>query len=165
MNRFGIAQPVRRVEDVRFITGRGQPEQAAELLQKYFLLGPIAHFFGAIAQYSGRPPRNKREAATATGETWDEWTQRQLRGKMVLPRVSENIFARVDRRLARIDRRLAESAARPSAPVRPNPSDSPVQVVARHRYPTIRDYFQKSQKRSGQWQRRGRGACRQLGSW
>jgi CO/xanthine dehydrogenase Mo-binding subunit len=24
MNRFGIGQPVRRVEDVRFITGRGQ---------------------------------------------------------------------------------------------------------------------------------------------
>jgi hypothetical protein len=80
----------------------------------------VKHFLAPIAQYSGRPPRNKREAATTTGETWDEWTQRQLRGEMVLPRVSEkeNILARVDRRLARIDRRLAETATAPP----PNPS-------------------------------------------
>ena len=46
MNKFGIGQPVRRVEDTRFLTGRGRYVDDINLpLQAYgvVLLSPHAH--------------------------------------------------------------------------------------------------------------------------
>jgi hypothetical protein len=61
--------------------------------------------------------RKRGKAARAAGETWSEWEQRRQHAYVTVPLYTgENIFARVDRRLARIDQRLAESAARLFAP-------------------------------------------------
>ena len=46
MNRFGIGQPVRRIEDVRFVTGRGQYVADVDLpgmAHGQVLLSPYAH--------------------------------------------------------------------------------------------------------------------------
>ena len=46
MGRFGVGQPVRRVEDLRFLTGRGQYLEDVRLpreLHVYFLRSPHAH--------------------------------------------------------------------------------------------------------------------------
>jgi hypothetical protein len=91
---------------------------------------------------SNKRDAKRGEAATATGETWDEWTQRQFRGEMVVPRVSENILARVDRRLARIERRLAESAARLSATA-PPPTPPTVPVPLKSGKEWVREVFER----------------------
>jgi hypothetical protein len=45
----------------------------------------VKHILVPIAQSSGRPPRNKREAATATGETWDESIQSSCAARWCYP--------------------------------------------------------------------------------
>ena len=70
MNQFGIGQPVRRVEDRRFITGRGSyVDDLVRPRQAYAVMLRSPHAHARIREIDTAPPQRRRACSRSIPAT------------------------------------------------------------------------------------------------